>query len=100
MPDKDITIDEVRYIAKLSKLEIPEEELKYYAEEMGKILQYFKKLSTIDTSKIEEMSRAVDLKNVVRDDNAEESIDKKDVLDNCPDVFGNYIKVPKILDKD
>ena len=42
MPDKDITIDEVRYIAKLSKLEIPEEELKYYAEEMGKILQYFK----------------------------------------------------------
>ena len=53
-----------------------------------------------NTSKIEEMSRAVDLKNVVRDDNAEESIDKKDVLDNCPDVFGNYIKVPKILDKD
>ena len=100
MPDKDITIDEVKYIAKLSKLEIPEEELEYYAKEMGKILKYFKKLSKIDTSQIEEMARAVDLENVVRDDNAKEGIDKKDVLANCPDVFGDYIKVPKILDKD
>ena len=33
MSKKKITIDEVKHIAKLSKLEIPEDELNYYATE-------------------------------------------------------------------
>ena len=41
MSNKKITIDEVKRIAKLSKLSIPDEELPYYAEEMSKIINYF-----------------------------------------------------------
>ena len=55
MSKKKITIDEVKHIAKLSKLEIPEDELDYYATEMGKIINYFDLLSGVDTSSVEPM---------------------------------------------
>ena len=37
MANKNITIDEVKRIAKLSKLDIPEDQINYYADEMDKI---------------------------------------------------------------
>jgi len=37
--------------------------------------------------------------NVTREDVITECISNKEFLDNCPDSFGQYIKVPKVLDK-
>ena len=41
MSKKNITIDEVKRIAKLSKLEISDSDLNYYAEEMDKIINSY-----------------------------------------------------------
>ena len=65
MSKKKITIDEVKHIAKLSKLEIPEDELNYYATEMGKIINYFDLLSEVDTSSVEPMTHVNKDKNVI-----------------------------------
>ena len=53
MSDKKITIDEVKHIAKLSKLKIYDDELEYYVEEMDKMINHFNILSKVDTSKVE-----------------------------------------------
>tara|TARA_B100000029_G_scaffold197588_1_gene195722 strand:- start:1089 stop:1391 length:303 start_codon:yes stop_codon:yes gene_type:complete len=100
MSNKNISIDEVRRIAKLSKLNIPDDKLEYYAEEMDKILEYFKVISDVDTSNVEPLTHVIDSENVTREDSVDSCIDNKDIIDNSPESFGRYIKVPKVLDKD
>ena len=38
--------------------------------------------------------------NIYRNDKSEAGINKNEFIENCPETFGNYIKVPKVLDKD
>ncbi len=100
MSKKNITTDEVKHIAKLSKLEIPDEELDYYSNEMDKIINYFSRLREVDTSQVEPMTHVSDKKNIVSEDNSEDSLNVSDVIKSSPDTFGNFIKIPKILDQD
>ena len=100
MAKKNITTDEVKRIAKLSKLDIPDDQLDYYASEMNKILEYFKIISKVDTSNIEPLTHITNHDNIVRSDTVDECIKNKEFIENCPESFGQYIKVPKILDKD
>ena len=97
MSDKKITIDEVKHIAKLSKLEISDDELEYYVAEMDKMINHFNMLSKVDTSKVEPMTHVSDIKNVTRVDKAEH-LKSSDALKNAPETFGRFIKIPKILD--
>ena len=98
MSDKKITIDEVKHIAKLSKLEISDDELEYYVAEMNKMINHFNIISKVDTSKVEPMTHVSDIKNVKRDDKEGKSLKASDVLKNAPETFGQFIKIPKILD--
>ena len=97
---KSITIDEVKHIAKLSKLDIPDNEIEFYREEMDKILVHFNKLSDVDTEGVEPITHVLDMVNVMREDKVKPSLDQKEILENAPDTHGNYIKVPNILKKD
>jgi len=98
MSEKKITTDEVKHIAKLSKLNISDDELEYYASEMSKMINYFTILSKVDTSKVEPMTHVSDIKNVTRDDKEKQSLKASDAIKNCPETFGRFIKIPKILD--
>ena len=100
MANKKITIDEVKHIAKLSKLDIPNDKLDYYVSELSQILDYFDVISKVDTSNVEPLINVSDNINVYRNDKSEVGINKNKFIENCPETFGNYIKVPKILDKD
>jgi len=100
MSNKKVTSKEVKHIAKLSKLEIEDDKIDYYANEMNNILEYFNVISKVDTSNVEPLTHITDNVNVIREDEPHDCIDKKKFIDNCPDTFGNYIKVPSILDKE
>ena len=100
MTKKNITTDEVKRIAKLSKLNIKDSELDYYAEEMNKIIDYFNILSKVDTSNTSEMVHVSDAKNIVREDEPGDCIETNELISNCPESFGQFIKVPKISDKE
>tara|TARA_Y100000994_G_C15466297_1_gene349042 strand:+ start:225 stop:530 length:306 start_codon:yes stop_codon:yes gene_type:complete len=100
MANKKITIDEVKHIAKLSKLDIPNDKLDYYVSELSQILDYFDIISKVDTSNVEPLINVSDNINIYRNDKSEVGINKNKFIENCPETFGNYIKVPKILDKD
>ena len=97
---KNITIDEVKHIAKLSKLDIPDNEIEFYRQEMNNILAYFNKLSDVDTEDIEPLTHVLEMENVMGEDKIKPSLDRKKVLKNAPDTHGHFIKVPKILKKD
>ncbi|MEX0877635.1 MAG: Asp-tRNA(Asn)/Glu-tRNA(Gln) amidotransferase subunit GatC [Candidatus Spechtbacterales bacterium] len=68
-----LTKGEVKKVAELSRLNIEEKELEYYAEELSSVLEYARQLDELDTSSVEPMTQAVNLQTVLRDDIQEES---------------------------
>ena len=99
MSKKSITTDEVKHIAKLSKLNIKDSELDYYAEEMNKIIDYFDTLSKIDTSDVTEMVHVSDIKNVTRKDQPGDCIENKICLIIVQRVLANLLRFQKYQTK-
>ena len=92
-----ITIEEVRYIAKLARLSFSETEEKVLSKDMSRILDYVGTLNKVDTSNVEPMTHVHDLGQVVRSDSVEEHITHEDALQNAPDTDGEYFRVPKVI---
>ena len=91
---------EVKKIAELSRLSLSSEELKKRTDDMNNILNYMDTLNEIDTENVEELYNVNDIKNSLREDNYEPSLDKKDVLANSPSSNSDYVEVPLTVKKD
>ena len=63
-----LTKDEVKHIAQLARVGIPEDKLDYYAEELSAVLKYVEQLNEVDTKNIEPKAHVADLASVFRDD--------------------------------
>ena len=95
-----ISEQEVKKIAELSRLSLSSEELKKRTKDMNNILNYMDTLNEIDTENVEELYNVNDMKNSLREDNYEPSLDKKDVLANSPSSNSDYIEVPLTVKKE
>lgn len=91
--------DRVRRIAKLSRLVLTDAETETYAEQLSRVLDYFKQLDSIDTSDIEPLDHPLPLTNVLRDDQPRDSLDAEAALANAPQREGAFFRVPKVLDR-
>ena len=95
-----ISLDQVRHVAKLARLALREDQLAKYAPQLGAILQYIEQINKIDKSGVEPMAHALPLHNVFRDDVVEPSLPLEEVLKNAPQTDGPFFKVPKIIGGD
>ncbi len=100
MPEQKITLDQVRHVAKLSRLALDEERLEKFSAQLGAILGYVAKISEADVSGVEPMAHALPVHNVFREDLVEPSLPLEKVLENAPDSDGPFFKVPKIIGGD
>ena len=96
----EISLDQVRHVAKLARLALREDQLAKYAPQLGAILQYIEQINRIDKSGVEPMAHALPLHNVFREDVVEPSLPLKEVLKNAPQTDGPFFKVPKIIGGD
>ena len=94
-----ISREEVLHIAKLAKLHLSEEEIKKYQEQLGRILEYFKKLEELDTSNVKPLKHVLDVHNVFRADEPQASVSPEEALKNAPKRRDNFFEVPKVVDK-
>jgi len=92
-----ISLEEVYKIAHLCKLEFNEEEAKVMAEELSRILDYFKKLQTLDTEKVNPTFHALKIKTPFREDEVKEFPYIEDILKNAPQLYERMIVVPKVV---
>lgn len=94
-----LTKKQVQHVAKLARLGITKKEEEKFAKELSAILEYFKELQKIDTSKVEPSSHPFALKNVLREDKAEEQIiEKADrLLRAVPARKDRHVKTKPIL---
>jgi aspartyl-tRNA(Asn)/glutamyl-tRNA(Gln) amidotransferase subunit C len=92
-----ISLEEVLKIAGLSRLELSEEEARAYTEELSKILDYFKKLQTLNTENVPPTFHAIKLNTPYREDEVKEFEDIDAILKNAPQLKERMIVVPKVV---
>jgi len=95
--DVKITRQEVEHVAMLARLEITEEELKTYTEQLNSILEYAAMLEKLNTEDIKPTAHAVPIHNVLREDVVKTSMDREKALSNAPDAEEGFFKVPRIV---
>ena len=92
-----ITADDVRKVAKLSRLNLPEETIATYTCQLERILDYVDQLQAVDTEGVPPTTRAVEVVNVTREDAVVSTDVREELLDQAPQREGDFFRVPKIL---
>jgi aspartyl-tRNA(Asn)/glutamyl-tRNA(Gln) amidotransferase subunit C len=93
----EITKDEVIYVAKLAKLEINDNDIDTFVEQISQILEYVNTLEQVDTDNIALTSHATFSTNVFREDVAESSLGIDSALSNAPMQEDGCFVVPKVI---
>ena len=89
---------DLRPIARLSRLHLTGEELKYFESQVTQILSFVDQLKEVDVRGIEPTSHPLSLKNVFREDEVKPSMAIEEFLRNAPLIRGRFFEVPKIIE--
>ncbi len=91
-----ITKETVRHIAKLARLKLSAQEEDIYTEQLGKILDHVDALKEVDTEGVEPMSHALEISNIMREDEILPHPSQEKILSVAPQAERGFFRVPKI----
>jgi aspartyl-tRNA(Asn)/glutamyl-tRNA(Gln) amidotransferase subunit C len=89
-----ISREEVLHVAKLAHLDLTEDEVEKFSEQLSAILDAVSKVSELDLSEVPPTSHPLDLVNVWREDEPRPSLSLDDVFANAPDREDDFFRVP------
>ena len=98
MAANKISIDQVRHVARLARLELTAAEEESLQADMSEILAYVEKLNTLDTFDVEPTAQVGDPGTPLREDEVTNCPAPDEMLANAPARSGNFFKVPKIIE--
>ena len=90
--------EKVRYVARLARLKLTEEEIELFSRQLGDVLTYMEKLNELNTTDVPSTSHVLPLKNVFRKDEVHPSLLQEEVLSNVPLGEKGFFKVPKVIE--
>lgn len=93
-----ITKQEVEHVARLARLEFPEQEKERLTDQLSKILTFMETLNSLDTKGVAPTSHVLDINNVMRDDEPVACLTQEAALANAPDKAAGHYRVPKIIE--
>jgi aspartyl-tRNA(Asn)/glutamyl-tRNA(Gln) amidotransferase subunit C len=91
-----ISREDVLHVAKLARLEIPEDQIEAVQAQLGEILEAVGKVSELDLSGVEPTSHPLDLVNVWDEDEPVPSLSREEALANAPDPVDGTFRVPAV----
>jgi aspartyl-tRNA(Asn)/glutamyl-tRNA(Gln) amidotransferase subunit C len=89
-----ITRQEVLHVASLAHLELTEEEVERFTEQLGAILEAVGKVAELDLTGVEPLSHPLDLVNVWAEDEPRPSWPIEEALANAPEPVVDHFRVP------
>ncbi len=95
---KKIDQNQVRKVARLSRLELTEAEVEEFTGQLSAILDYMEKMNELDTTDAQPLAHCLPVSNCFREDVVKKSLGTEKTLANAPQRDGEFFKVPKILD--
>jgi aspartyl-tRNA(Asn)/glutamyl-tRNA(Gln) amidotransferase subunit C len=93
-----VSIDEVRRLARLARLELSEEQLERFAGDVGRILDHVRHLEAVDVEGVEPTSHGVVLPTKWRADVPTEEDVHEDLLKGAPARVGDAVSVPRVIE--
>jgi aspartyl-tRNA(Asn)/glutamyl-tRNA(Gln) amidotransferase subunit C len=93
----DKTVDKIAELAKLSFDKEGKEKIK---ADLSKILDFVDKLNEVDTEGVEPLIYMNDHEDDLRPDVVNYVVTQQQALENAPEKDSDYIKVPKVINKD
>lgn len=95
-----ITRAEVAHLARLARLDLAEDELDHYAEQLDVILTSVARVSEVAADDIPPTSHPVPLVNVTRPDVARPGLSREEALAAAPAIEDDRFRVPRILEEE
>jgi aspartyl-tRNA(Asn)/glutamyl-tRNA(Gln) amidotransferase subunit C len=89
-----ISRDEVLHVAALARLDLTDEEVERFQEQLSAILEAVGKVSELDLSDVEPTAHPLDLLNVWAEDEPRPCLSVEEALANAPDRDGDFFRVP------
>jgi aspartyl-tRNA(Asn)/glutamyl-tRNA(Gln) amidotransferase subunit C len=98
MDEKRITIEQVRHVARLARLELNAAEEQSLQSDLSAILAYVDKLNQLNTDEVEPTTQVGESGTSMRDDEITNRPAPEDMLANAPARSRNFFRVPKIIE--
>ena len=104
MAEQKITLDQVRHVAKLSRLALDEGRLEKFSAQLASILEYVAKISEVDVTGVEPMAQVLfapgdPSQSALRDDVVRPCDAGEAILNQAPAARKPYFRVPKVIDR-
>jgi aspartyl-tRNA(Asn)/glutamyl-tRNA(Gln) amidotransferase subunit C len=92
----EIGREEVLHVAKLARLELSDDEIERFREQLSAILEAVGTVSELDLSGVEPTSHPLDVVNVWDGDEPRPCLSREEALENAPDPEDGYFGVPPV----
>ena len=93
-----LTLDDVKRIAMLARIEVTDSESEQILEQLGGIFKLIEQMQSVDTAGIEPMAHAQDLVARLRPDTVTETDEHELFQSIAPEVEADLYLVPKVID--
>jgi aspartyl-tRNA(Asn)/glutamyl-tRNA(Gln) amidotransferase subunit C len=94
-----LSLNDVRKIANLARLELSEEALMMYQQQLSAVLDHVAMLDEVDLDGVEPTAHAVAQQNIMREDEIRPSLPTEAALQNAPKQQQNQFLIQTILDE-
>ncbi|AMV32405.1 Glutamyl-tRNA(Gln) amidotransferase subunit C [Pirellula sp. SH-Sr6A] len=92
-----LTIDDVRRVANLARLEFNEAELAEITAQLSKVVTLVDELAAANTDGVDPMVHAIELANILAADRPKPSVTRAEALQNAPSADDECFRVPAVL---
>ncbi|GIU96339.1 MAG: glutamyl-tRNA(Gln) amidotransferase subunit C [Actinomycetota bacterium] len=89
---------DLRYVARLARLELGEDEIATLAPQLAQILEHAGRIAAVATEHVPPTASPLPRVNVWRDDEPEPPLPVDEALRNAPDREGDRFRVPRIVE--
>jgi len=88
---------DVAHVARLARLDLTDDELERFTEQLGAVLEHARDVEALDTAGVPPTAHPLPLRNVLREDVVVAGLDRDEVLAQAPEAEADRFKVPRIL---
>lgn len=92
-----LTLDQVKHIAKLSRIQLTEAELEKYRLQLSAVLGYIEKLNELDTSDLEPTVNTTGITDHLREDTQQPSFTVAEATQNSTHSEDGFFVVPNVF---
>ncbi len=90
--------NQVKKVAKLSRISLNDKNLETLSNDLVSILKFVEQLNQLDTNKINPLTSVVDKTLEPRQDKVSDGKIKEEILKNSPDKNEDFFIVPKVVE--